>query len=142
MLVAHMREDGLDAVMAARASLLADADRTAGDIHIVMADDEVLRLQFIKMHERPERPSALIHIRLRLHEEHFLRAAPHLRDQRLTLLLPRRHAPARRQCIHEHKPHIMFRLGILPPGIAQPRNNLHLAAPFSKHITILYPLSR
>ena len=80
--------NGLDAVVAARTALLADADCAGGDVHVVVRDDEVFGLELVPVHQRADGTSALIHIGLRLDEHDLLGADARIRDLRVELVLP------------------------------------------------------
>ena len=88
VLVTDMREDGLDAVVAARTALLADADCAGGDVHVVVRDDEIFGLELVPVHQRADGTAALIHIGLRLDEHDLLGADARIRDLRVELVLP------------------------------------------------------
>ena len=62
VLAAHMGEDGLDAVMSTRAAFFPYTHRPCGDIHIIVNNDEIIRIHFIVGKHRTECLAAVVHI--------------------------------------------------------------------------------
>ena len=124
-----VREKRLDAVVTARASLAPQADRTNGNVHIIMHDDQFLRRELIPIEQRSERAAALVHIGQRLDEQYLFRADAPLSYQRIELFAPGIDAKLLSQGIDEHKAYIVLRMCILCPGIPETGNDLHRIPP-------------
>ena len=106
--------------MAARAAFFPDAHSADGYVHVVVHDDEVIGRELVPVEERPHRPAALIHERLRLHDQHLFRANARLSDERVLLQAKVAiDAELLRKRVGEHEAHVVLCLSVLGPGIAE-----------------------
>ena len=123
-------DDALDAVVAARAPLAADAQLAGGEGDVVEHDDDMLDVQLVELHRRHDGLAAVVHVGLRLEEEAALPAEGAVRDVALELHAVDLDALGRGDRVDRHESGIVARVLILHPGVAEADDEpLGLAAP-------------
>ena len=83
-------------------------------------DQQILRLQMVKIHGRAHRLTAVVHIRLRLHQQHARAAERRLSNEGLELHFVNLAATARTVAFQRAKTRIVTGIVVLAARIAQP----------------------
>ena len=125
ILISHVGQNRLDAIVSTRASFPTDTHSTRRNIHIIMHNHEILRPQLVPAQQRTNSPAAVIHISDWFDQDDLFCANAPFRDKCIELFLPIINAQMLCECIDEHKTNIMLCMGIFRPRIAQSCNDFH-----------------
>src|SRR5258708_33761906 len=122
----------LRAVVASRAAVGMNSNRSHRQLRFVPQHQQVLHIQLVLPQQLPYGDAAEIHVRLRLRQEHFFPGELTPAHQRLALGPFHANPAAIRKFIHRHKTQVMRRPLILRIGIPKSDNEPH--RPFSRSL--------
>ena len=106
-------------------AFFADADRSGRNVDIVINHDQIFDILLVKVHNLHDGLPAQVHECLRLDQKDFLAGDPSLADQCLEFDLIDADIVFFCQQVYSKKTHVMPRILVFFPGIAQTRNDVH-----------------
>ena len=128
-LLADVGLEGADAVVAAGAAALLDADLAGREVDLVVDHDDLLRRQLEEAQRLADRPAGFVHIGLRLYGQHLFPAQAALGAVRLEAVAPRRKGMAADDLVHRHEADVVPIVGVAGARIAEPGKQQHAGHP-------------
>ncbi len=104
--------------MACQAPAAAGLQSSRLQIHLVVHDEDRVRLELEETHRRTDGPARLVHERLGLQQPDAMTVQSQLRELAGELPLPRRTVPAR-ELLDDHPAHVVAVAGVLATGIPE-----------------------
>ena len=129
----QMLDDRLDPVVPSCRALFPETQMPERQRDIIVSDEDIADVPFMKGDELPHRASAQVHESLRFHQD---RPVGELREVRLPLRLCFENSPfLRRDSVEQHKADVVPGILVLPAGIseADDQGNCHKGYGFFIH---------
>ena len=120
-----MLDNRFHAVMTAATTFGAQSNHSERQIHIVVRDRQISRVELVKVHQWRDCLSAQVHESLRLDEQNFFAVQKSFGSQRVETFTPRRCGKFVGEPVRQHESDVMFRRGIFGRRVAQPDKNFH-----------------
>ena len=119
-IAAEMLDDRLDPVVPSRRSFFPETQMPERQRNIIISDENIADLPFVKCDQLPHRAPTQVHESLRLHQD---RPVGELREVSLPFRLCFEHDPfPRGNAVKQHEADIVPRIFILPAGITEADN--------------------
>src|SRR5262245_12020756 len=124
-LIAELRDEIADAVVARGATALLQLHDARREIQLIVRDENLLDGHFVERRDAARRAAAAVHVRHRLHQPDLMPADPRARELALMLrFVAQRGAMAARQLVDEPEAGVVTRVRVLVVGIAETDDEL------------------